>query len=182
MFRLMEKNGTFSPSTVILFLFLVVFLAPDLAQGAMYKYTDKNGTVIFTDCYECIPKPYRDQVEKMKIREEPPAPTPPETKQKGATPEIQGGGPTSKPEPGKSVEASGESDREKESRDKKLQASREKEARIQELRTRLEAAQREKAGLRTNWMVFDRIRTNQLNQEIENLQKEIQALQAEEKE
>ncbi len=172
----MRKNACALGSLVLLLSLLVVFPAPHLAQGAMYKYVDKNGTVIFTDCYECIPQPYRNQVQKIREVEPPPA-----SREAGKEAAPEEGRKAVNPEPRKAEgERAAEGSHGTEGQGKKKSAAlREKEERLEALRTRLQAVMQEKAGLRTNWMVFDRIRTNQLNQEIESIQKEMEALQAE---
>jgi hypothetical protein len=178
MFRGMKENGFMFPSFLILFFVLALLLPARSVQGAMYKYADKNGTVIFTDCYDCIPQPYRDRAQK--IRDMAPFSARP-TEGGKEVPENRDGGNVSRPEPGNPAgeKIAGESGRGREEKEKNATAIREKQARLEELNARVAALQQEKSSLRTNWMVFDRIRFNQLNQEIEALQKEIQDLQSE---
>jgi hypothetical protein len=176
MFRAMKENGWMFPSLVLSLLGLLFLLGPPSAMGEMYKYRDKHGTLIFTDCYDCIPGEYRNQVEK--IRDAAPARA---EERPNETPRKREGEATEKPGQGNTPGAKTAEDlrREKETKEKQDAVVREKRARLEELRMRLAAVQQEKASLRTHWMVFDKIRLNQFNQEIEDLEKEIQALQAE---
>jgi chromosome segregation ATPase len=41
-----------------------------LFSGEIYRWTDENGTVHFTDDESKIPGPYSDQAERIKVREE----------------------------------------------------------------------------------------------------------------
>ena len=63
--------------------------------------------------------------------------------------------------------------------EEKLRIRQEKEKQIEELQEQITARQKEQRSLRTNWMVYDKIKLNQLNQEIEGLEKQIAALQKE---
>jgi Domain of unknown function (DUF4124) len=50
---------------------LMIFLhIPCLFSGEIYRWTDENGTVHFTDDESKIPGPYSDQAERIKVREE----------------------------------------------------------------------------------------------------------------
>ncbi len=172
----MKRNACSLGSVVFLLSSALMLLAPDPSPGAIYKYKDKNGTVIFTDCYECIPQAYRHQVEKMR-EVEPPAAAPEAGKE--TAPRDDRKAVKTEPRPAPDDEGAAEkSGRGERGEKKKPGAIREKEERLETLRTRLQAALQERASLRTNWMVFDRIRTNQLNQEIESIRKEMDALQA----
>ena len=144
----------------------------------MYKYTDKKGSVNFTDCYECIPKEYRDQIKKLP---ETPSQNLPESKgveKEGGPAPGQEGKIKESPKPD-SAESPAQADREKEARGQMRKERQAKQERIEELRKEIEAKRQELGSLRTTWMVYDRIRFNQINQEITALQNEIQSIQNE---
>jgi len=166
------QNRRFSLRPV-LFAGILLFLWPIYAEGAMYKYIDKNGTVNFTDCYECIPKEYRNKVRRL--REEPKPQTP-------AEPLVEEGKRTAeesvpKEQTRQSREAEERAAREKAEQEKKLQARQEKEKRIEELTHQIAAKEEEISNLRTTWMVYDRTNYFRLTGEIEELKKEIQSIQ-----
>jgi flagellar biosynthesis GTPase FlhF len=173
------KNRLFSLRTV-LFAATLFFLWPICAEGAMYKYIDKNGTVNFTDCYECIPKEYRNKVQRL--REEPRPQTPAELSVE------EGKRTTEESVPKEQTRQSREAEREKQEaeeraasekaeQERKLQAREEKERRIEELTQQIAAKEEEINNLRTTWMVYDRTNLYRLTGEIEALKKEVQAIQ-----
>ena len=51
--------------------------------------------------------------------------------------------------------------------------------RIANLQDQIRAKQAEQRNLRTTWMVYDRAKLNQLNEDIANLEKEIESLRSE---
>ena len=139
------------------------------AQGTIYKYIDKNGNVHFTDNAESIPEQYRNQI---KILKEPKYP------EKSLAPAGEETRKISDAEERKKDEAA-KALREKAAQEEKQQAAKEIENRITELQGQIRAKQQEQGSLRTTWMVYDRTRLNQLNEEIASLQKEIESLQQE---
>ena len=173
------KNRLFS-FRVAPFAVTLLFLWPICAEGAMYKYMDKNGTVNFTDCYECIPKEYRNKVQRL--REEP-------RPQPSGEPSVEEGKRTTEESaPKEQVRQSREAERERQEaeeraarekaeQEKKLQARQEKEKRIEELTQQIAAKEEEINNLRTTWMVYDRTNLYRLSGEIEELKKEIQSIQ-----
>jgi len=167
--------------------FVVSFCLPSAVAG-VYKYVDKQGTLHFTDSYESIPEQYRNQVEVMK---EPAAQTPTqpadgEGVEKAAgvrREEVQKD--SSEIEAAKKKEAESKAAQEKESLEKealeqKLKAREEKEKQIEELRREIESKQQEQRNLYNNpMMVRDRNQFTQLNQEINDIYRQIQGLQGE---
>jgi hypothetical protein len=163
-----------------LFAVTFVLLWPFCVEGATYKYIDKNGTVNFTDCYECIPKEYRNQIQRL--REEPAPQTPAESLVEEGKRATEGSAP--KEQASQSKEAQQEereveerAAREKAEQERKLLARQEKEKRITELTQQIAAKEEEIKSLRTNWMVYDRTNLYRLSQEIEVLKKEVQSIQ-----
>jgi flagellar biosynthesis GTPase FlhF len=163
-----------------LFPVTLLFLWPIYAEGAMYKYIDKNGTVNFTDCYECIPKEYQNRVQRL--REEPGSQTPGEpsveegkraTEKSALKEQVR----QSKEAEQEKREAEERAASEKAEQERKLQARQEKERRIEELTQQIAAKEEEISNLRTTWMVYDRTNFYRLTGEIEALKKEIQAIQ-----
>jgi chromosome segregation ATPase len=141
------------------------------AQSTIYKYIDKNGNVHFTDNAESIPEQYRNQI---KILNEPKNP---ETKPAPAEEEprkIRDAEERKKEEEGRALREKAAREREE-----KQKASKDLEDRITELQDQIRAKQQEQGSLRTTWMVYDRTRLNQLNEEIASLQKQIESLQQE---
>jgi chromosome segregation ATPase len=165
-------NQFFKILTILLVFFFIGTLSSLRladAQGTIYKYLDKNGNVHFTDNAESIPEQYRDQIKILK------EPKSPETK---PAPAEEGSRKITNAEERKKEEEA-RALREKEAREEKQKASKEIENRIVELQDQIRAKQQEQASLRTTWMVYDRIRLNQLNEEIASLQKQIESLQQE---
>jgi len=171
------------------FLFFLISFWLTSADAAGYKYIDKDGTIHFTDSYESIPQQYRNQVELIK---DPSAQTPTQPAEGGEGKEK--GGVVRKEEVQKEPreiealkkrEAELRAAQEKETQqrealERKLKAREEKEGQIEELRRQIEAKQQEQRTLYTNpLMVRDRNQFTQLNQEINELYKQIQVLQAE---
>jgi len=158
----------------------LLFLWPIYAEGAMYKYIDKNGTVNFTDCYECIPKEYRNKVQRLREEPRPKTPAEPSLEEGKRTTEES----VSKEQTRQSREVEREKQeaeeraaREKAEYEKKLQARQEKEKRIEELTQQIAAKEEEVNNLRTTWMVYDRTNYFRLTDEIDQLKKEIQSIQ-----
>jgi flagellar biosynthesis GTPase FlhF len=170
-------------------LFFLVSLCLTSADSGVFKYTDKNGTIHFTDSYESIPEQYRNQVELMKE----PAPQTPSQPGEGGEGTEKGAGVRKEEvqKEGREVEASKKKEaelkaaqekerQEKEALEQKLKAREEKEKQIEELRRQIEARQQEQRNLYNNpMMVRDRNQFTQLNQEINDIYKEIQGLQSE---
>ena len=158
----------------VLAIFLFITVLPAAGHAAMYRYTDKNGNVNFTDCYECIPKEYQNQIKQI---QESPSQSPQqsigETKEGVPAPEQE-----DKLKSKKEAEDR-QTAREKEIREQKRKVRQEKQDRIEELRKQIEAKRQEISSLRTTWMVYDRIRFTQLNQEIAGLQSQIESIQSE---
>jgi hypothetical protein len=76
-------------------------------------------------------------------------------------------------------EAEARAPQEKAAQEEKLKAREAKEKRIAEMQAQIRAKQQEQRNLRTTWMVYDRAKLNQLNQDIANLEKEIESLRRE---
>jgi chromosome segregation ATPase len=165
-------NQLFKILTILLALLFIAPL-PSLrladAQSTIYKYIDKNGNVHFTDNAESIPEQYRNQI---KILNEPKNP---ETKTSPGEEEPRKIGDAEE----RKKEEEARALREKAAREEKQQAAKEIENRITELQDQIRAKQQEQGSLRTTWMVYDRIRLNQLNEEIVSLQRQIESLQQE---
>jgi chromosome segregation ATPase len=158
---------------------LLVFPWAPSAEAAFYKYTDKNGVVHFTDRLESIPSEYRNQIKEYKeIIKEPEAPPPQEkgaTKDPGDTERERHLRETEQ----KKKEAEAKASQEKAAKEAKQKARQEIQEQISDLNEQIAAKNKEAASLRTNWMVYDRIRVTQLNEEVASLQKQIEALQKE---
>jgi len=168
------------PFRPTLFALTLLFLWPIYAEGAMYKYIDKNGTVNFTDCYECIPKEYRNKVKRL--REEPRPQTPGEPSAEEGKRATEESAPKEQARQSKEAEqeqreAEERAASEKAEQERKLQAREEKERRIAELTQQIAAKEEEINNLRTTWMVYDRTNLYRLTGEIEALKKEVQAIQ-----
>ena len=159
------------------------------SDAGFFKYVDKQGTIHFTDSYESIPEQYRNQVEMMKE----PAPQTPSQPAEAGEGAAKGAG-VRKDEVQKDareieamkkkeaeLKAAQEKERlEKEALEQKLKAREEKEQQIEELRRQIEAKQQEQRTLYNNpMMVRDRNQFTQLNQEINDIYKQIQGLQSE---
>ena len=161
-----------------LFGLLVSPWAPS-AEAAFYKYTDKNGVVHFTDRLESIPSEYRNQIKEYKeIIKEPETPPPPE---KGASKDP---GSTDKERQlqeaeQKKKEAEAKAAQDKAAQEVRQKARAEKQKQIAALQEQIAAKNKEAGSLRTNWMVYDKIKINQLNEEVASLQKQIEDLQKE---
>ncbi len=139
------------------------------AQTTIYKYKDKNGNFHFTDNAESIPEQYRDQI---KVLREPKYPetklTPAEEEARKAAESVE-----------KKKEEEAKALQEKAEQEEKLKERKEIEEHISELQLQIISKREEQRSLRTTWMVYDRIRFNQLNDEIASLEKEIEALRME---
>lgn len=139
-------------------------------QGAFYKYVDKTGYIHFTDRLDSVPKEYRNQIKEYK-EEEKPKPTFP--KKAGVTGER---GRQLKESEGK-IEPEVKELQEKSAREEELKEGQEIQNRIANLQGQIRAKQEEQRSLRTAWMVHDKVRLNQLSQEITGLEQEIESLQ-----
>jgi type IV secretory pathway VirB10-like protein len=161
----------------IAFFLTLVGLLADLgersAEAEFYKYVDKKGNVHFTDRFESIPEEYRGQIKEYKELKQPEAP-PPQEKE-----ESKDSGAQERDRQMKEAEQKKKEAEAKAAQEEKLRVRQEKEKQIAELQEQITARQKEQRSLRTNWMVYDRIKLNQLNQEIEGLEKKITALQKE---
>lgn len=150
---------------------LAVLAWAPLAEAEFYRYTDKNGVVHFTDRLESIPSEYRNQIKEYK-----------ELKQPEASPTSEKG---ESKDPGAAErerqlrEAEQKKKEAEAAQEEKLRTRQAKEKQIAELQEQITARQKEQRSLRTNWMVYDRIKLTQLNKEIEGLEKQIAALQKE---
>jgi chromosome segregation ATPase len=176
--RKIQDRFIFYPVT--LFGVTLFLLFPICAEGATYKYVDKNGTVNFTDCYECIPKEYRNQIQRL--REEPGPQTPGEPSGEEGKRVTEESAPKEQASQSKEAEqekreAEERAASEKAEQERKLQAREEKEKRIAELTQQIATKEQEIQNLRTNWMVYDRTNLYRLSGEIENLKKEVQSIQ-----
>ena len=170
----MNQISRFLTIASLLALFgLLAFASAPSAEGAFYKYTDKNGVVHFTDRLESIPSEYRNQIKEYKEIEQPEAPPPPE---KGASKDP---GATDKERQLQEAEQKKKETEAKAAQEAKQKAREEKQKQISALQEQIAAKQKEAGSLRTNWMVYDRIKVNQLNEEIASLEKQIEALQNE---
>ena len=166
-------------------IFLCGMFGLALGQGTFYKYVDKNGTVHFTDRLESIPQEYRNQVQIRKQEvEKSSLPQPKtETGRELKTPASGEKGEVRASTAGKGSDAPKvaveKAQREKQEKERIQKARQEKTKEIEKLRKEIEAKDKEASSLRTNWMVYDRIRLNQLNEEKQKLQKEVETLQEE---
>jgi hypothetical protein len=150
----------------------------NLAEAAFYRYTDKNGVVHFTDRLESIPEQYRNQIKEYKEMKQPEA-LPPQEKGDSKDPAAAERDRQMKEAEQKKKEAEAKAAQERSSQEERLRIRQEKEKQIAELQEQITARQKEQRSLRTNWMVYDRNKLTQLNQEIEGLEKQIAALQKE---
>ena len=160
-----------SPILIIVAFFSVLIPAGS-AEAAFYKYTDKNGGVHFTDQIDAIPPEYRHQIKEYRDRE-PAVTTSPKEESEAADREKQ------KREAEQKKEAEAKAQQEKAAREEKEKAYKEKEKEISEIQEQITAKQQEQRGLRTNWMVYDKIRLNQLNEDIAGLEKQIEDIKKE---
>ncbi len=158
---------------------MVILSWPFLSLAATYRYIDKNGTVNFTDRLESVPQEYREQIRILPDR----GGSPVQGQPSGESP---GGGSAATEAPSRKIEEEKQKQEEaaaltleKEDQENKEKTRQEKEKRLDQLREKIATKQHEQKNLRTNWMVYDRMRVNQLNQEIEGLTKEIQSLREE---
>jgi outer membrane biosynthesis protein TonB len=147
------------------------------ADAEFYKYVDKKGNVHFTDRLESIPEEYLNQVKEYKEMKQPEPP--PREKEESKGPAAAERDRQMKEAEQKKKEAEAKAAEEKSLQEEKIRIRQGKEKQIEELQEQITARQKEQRSLRTNWMVYDRIKLNQLNQEIEGLAKQIAALQKE---
>jgi len=157
-------------------LFSVLGLAGS-SEAAFYKYVDKNGGVHFTDQIDSIPLEYRHQIKEYRDRQPAETPSPKEneaSKEPGAAERER-----QLREAEQKKEAEAKAQQEKTVRQEKEKAFKEKEKQISDLQEQITAKQQEQRGLRTNWMVYDKIRLNQLNEEIAGMEKQIEDIRKE---
>jgi len=166
-----------NPAISCLISILFILCALPAWAGVYYRYTDKNGTVYFTDRYEGIPPEYRGQAQTIRERSLPAAPSPliTEPAQRRGRDEQSRQAPEGSRENLAEKEAQEKAAREAE--EKKLQARLQKEKQIEDLKKEIDNRVDEQKKLRTNWMAYDRATIYRLNQEIEGLQKHIQSIQ-----
>jgi len=160
-----------SPLFILLSLAVLAWAA--LVEAAFYKYTDKNGVVHFTDRLESIPSEYRNQIKEYKEIKQPEAPPAPE-KGEGKAPVDA--------ERERQLREAEQKKKEAEAQaalEEKLRIRQEKEKQIAELQEQITAKQKEQRSLRTNWMVYDRIKLTQLNEEIADLEKKVEEIKKE---
>jgi hypothetical protein len=166
-----------SPILIIIVALFSFLIPAGSAEAAFYKYTDKNGGVHFTDQIDSIPPEYRNQIKEYRDRQ--PAATPsPKGDEAGKEPgaaerERQ----LREAEQKKETEAKAQ--QEKAAREEQEKAYKEKEKQISDLQEQITAKQQEQRGLRTNWMVYDKIRLNQLNEDIAGMEKQIEDIKKE---
>jgi hypothetical protein len=142
------------------------------SQVAFYKYVDKKGNVHFTDRLDSIPAEYRNQIKVYKEKQKP---QPSFSKE-----------PAVKEEQDRQVSESGEKKEEEQKAlpekadlEKKLKERKDIQDRISSLEEQIRAKEEEKGPLLASGMVNDRLRLNQLNEEIVALVQEIRSLQRE---
>ena len=161
------------------FLLALFFIIPPTplrmahAQAYFYKYVDKNGNIHFTDSLDSIPEEYRNQIKEYREEE---TPKPALSEQERAAQEKSN---RRKEAEEKKKEAEEKALQEKAAREEKIKEEKEIQDRIADLQQQIRDKQQEQGSLRTTWMVYDRIRLNQLNTEIAALVQEINSLQQE---
>jgi hypothetical protein len=163
-----------SQALIMVALFSVMNLA-GLSEAAFYKYVDKNGGVHFTDQIDSIPPEYRHQIKEYRDRQPAETPSPKEneaSKEPGAAERER-----QLKEAEQKKEAEAKAQQEKAAREEKEKVLKEKE--ISGLQEQITAKQQEQRSLRTNWMVYDKIRLNQLNEEIAGIEKQIEEIKKE---
>ena len=148
------------------------------AEAAFYKYVDKKGNVHFTDRFESIPEEYRNQIKEYKEMKQPEAP-PPQEKGEPKDPSAAERDRQLQEAEQKRKEAEAKAAQERAAQEEKQKIRQEKEKQITELQEQVTARQKEQRSLRTNWMVYDRIKLTQLNQEIADLEKKIEEIKKE---
>jgi hypothetical protein len=161
---------------IIVALFSVLSLVGS-SEAAFYKYTDKNGRVHFTDQIDSIPLEYRNQIKEYRDRQPSETSSPKgdeASKEPGAAERERQ---LREAEQKKETEA--KSQQEKAAREEKERVYKEKEKEITDIQEQITAKQQEQRSLRTNWMVYDKIRLNQLNEDIAGLEKQIEDIKQE---
>jgi len=173
----MNQISRFLTLASLLALFgLLAFPWAPSAEAAFYRYTDKNGVVHFTDRFESIPSEYRNQIKEYKEMKQPEAPPPQE---KGASKDP---GAADQERQLREAEQKKKEAEAKAAQEAKQKAQAEKQKQIAALQEQIAGKQKEAGSVRTNWMVYDRMKLTQLNQEIASLEKQIEALQKESRE
>ena len=170
-------NRLFKICTFLLVLFFIGSLTPVRpahAQGAFYKYVDKNGNVHFTDRLDSIPEEYRKQIKVYRGEEKP---KPALSKKQGVTEEQNRG--LKEAEEQKKKEEEQKALQENVAREQKLKERQEIQNRIASVEEQIRAKEEEKAPLWSSGMVNDRLRLNQLNAEISGLVRDLRSLQQE---
>ncbi len=157
---------------LILMAFFSVMSLAGSAEAAFYKYVDKNGGVHFTDQIDAIPPEYRNQIKEYRDRQ--PA-VKPSSKEEAESAEQA----KQKRDAEQKKEAEAKAQQERVDREEKERIYKEKEKEIADLQEQITAKQQEQRGLRTNWMVYDRSRLNQLNEDIAGLEKQIEDIKKE---
>ena len=154
-----------------------VFNLAGSSEAAFYKYVDKKGGVHFTDQIDSIPPEYRNQIKEYRDFQPAATPSPKEdeaSKEPGAAERER-----QLKDAEQKKEAEAKAQQEKAVREEREREFREKEKQIADLQEQITAKQQEQRGLRTNWMVYDRIRLNQLNEDMADLEKQIDDIRKE---
>ena len=154
----------------LFFLSSVIPLERAGVQAAFYKYVDKNGNIHFTDRLEAIPKQYQNQINVFKDEEKPKPAFP---KKERITEEQD----RKIREAEEKKKAEAKALQEKSAQEEKVKEGQEIQNQIVGLQDQIRGKQEEQKTLRTTWMVNDRNRLNQLNQEIAALEQEIRSLE-----
>ena len=157
---------------LIMVAFFSILNLAGFSEAAFYKYVDKNGGIHFTDQIDSIPPEYRHQIKEYRDRQ--PAATP-SSKEEAEAAERE----KQRREAEQKKEAEAKAQQEKAAREEREREFKEKEKQIADLQEQITAKQQEQRGLRTNWMVYDRIRLNQLNEDIAGLEKQIEDIRKE---
>ena len=173
----MVFTSFFSISGLVLILFCGgLFAGVAAAEGAIYKYFDKNGTLQVTDSFESIPPEYRKQIQTVPERRTPPATVKEDEGVKSAEPDRK-----TLEEGQKKKEADIQAAKEKEVNEKKTRERQEKEERSGDLQKQIAALEEQKKNLRPPWMPYPYNRTEvyRLDSEIKALELEVQGIQLE---
>ena len=162
---------------IMVALFSLLGSLGESSEAAFYKYVDKKGGVHFTDQIDSIPPEYRNQIKEYRDRQpaETPSPKGEEAKKEPGAADRE----RQLKEAEQKKEAEAKAQQEKAAREEREREFKEKEKEIADLQEQIAAKQQEQRGLRTNWMVYDRIRLNQLNEDIAGLEKQIEDVRKE---
>jgi outer membrane biosynthesis protein TonB len=149
----MNQISRFLTLASLLALFgLLAFPWAPSAEAAFYRYTDKNGVVHFTDRFESIPSEYRNQIKEYKEMKQPEAPPPQE---KGASKDP---GAADQERQLREAEQKKKEAEAKAAQEAKQKAQAEKQKQIAALQEQIAGKQKEAGSVRTNWMVYDRMK------------------------